>query len=43
MIMMNSAQGDGGVCLSICIEAAILKEFERFLYAKFDSKVYSKI
>lgn len=42
VIMMKSRQGDGSVRLSMCIEAAIHKEFERLLYAKLDSTLHSK-
>ncbi|VAH99688.1 unnamed protein product [Triticum turgidum subsp. durum] len=42
VLMMNGARGDGSVRLSMCIEAAVLKEFERLFYTELDSKVYSK-
>lgn len=40
--LMHSARGDGSVHVVMCIEATILKEFKRLLYAKFESMVYSK-
>ncbi|KAM3317662.1 hypothetical protein ACQJBY_035395 [Aegilops geniculata] len=40
--LIDSAHGDGSIRLVMCIEASILKEFKRLLYAKFESMVYSK-
>ncbi|KAM0923156.1 hypothetical protein ACQ4PT_005713 [Festuca glaucescens] len=31
--LMDSSQGDGAVCMVICMEAAILDDFKRLLYA----------
>jgi shikimate O-hydroxycinnamoyltransferase len=33
--LMDGRQGDGGVCVHMCTEAAILSDFQRLLYAKF--------
>ncbi|KAF7076976.1 hypothetical protein CFC21_081572 [Triticum aestivum] len=40
--LIDSAHGDGSVHIVMCIDATILKEFKRLLYAKFESMVYSK-
>ncbi|XP_044445572.1 putrescine hydroxycinnamoyltransferase 1 isoform X5 [Triticum aestivum] len=40
--LVDSAHGDGSVHIVMCIDATILKEFKRLLYAKFESMVYSK-
>ncbi|XP_037449716.1 hydroxycinnamoyltransferase 4-like [Triticum dicoccoides] len=40
--LMNSTQGDGSVQLVIYTEAAILTEFKRLFYAKFDDILHSK-
>ena len=41
MHLMNSTQGDGSVQLVIYTEAAILTEFKRLFYAKFDDILHS--
>ncbi|XP_044446851.1 putrescine hydroxycinnamoyltransferase 1-like [Triticum aestivum] len=40
--LIDSAQGDGSVRIIMSIEAAILSELKRLLYAKFDNMLYSK-
>ena len=40
--LIDSAQGDGSVRIIMSIEAAILSELKRLLYAKFNNKLYSK-
>lgn len=41
--LMKSTQGNGSVHLVMCIESAVLKDFERLFYAKFDNMVCSKL
>ncbi|XP_037449711.1 putrescine hydroxycinnamoyltransferase 1-like [Triticum dicoccoides] len=40
--LLESVQGDGSVRVIMCIEAAVLKEFECLFYAKFGAMMYSK-
>lgn len=40
--LMNSTKGDDSVHLVIYTETAILKEFKRLFYAKFDGMLHSK-
>ncbi|EMS65855.1 Anthranilate N-benzoyltransferase protein 1 [Triticum urartu] len=40
--LIDSAEGDGSVRIIMSIEVAILSEFKRLLYAKFNNMLYSK-